>query len=256
MNIITELFQNLLAFLVLTTGNLGLAIITFTFLIRSALIPLTLPSLRSGQKIRELQPEIKKLQKKHKDDKQAMQQAQMELYKKYNVNPLAGCIPQLIQIGLLIVLYQVLITFLKHPQLEGITVVTQFLWLDLIHPDKTLVLPILAAVSQLVLSLMIVPATETPDVVPNNSKNKKIQEENTKEETVADMAQTMQQQMLFIMPIMTGFIAVNFPSGLAVYWIITTVFSIGQQWYISGWGGIPLYYQRVQTFITTKLKAV
>ena len=64
MNIITELFQNLLAFLVLTTGNLGLAIITFTFLIRSALIPLTLPSLRSGQKIRELQPEIKKLQKK------------------------------------------------------------------------------------------------------------------------------------------------------------------------------------------------
>lgn len=249
---ITGLFHSFLVFLVLITGNLGLAIVTFTFLIRSALIPLTLPSLRSGQKMRELAPEIKKLKTKHGDDKTAFQQAQVDLYKKYNINPLAGCIPQLIQIAILIILYQVLIKFLQHPELEGVTIVTQFLWMDLSKPDGMHVLPVFAALTQLVLSLMIAPATETRDIVPNNSKKKAIVEENKKEENIADMAQSMQQQMLFIMPVMTGFIAINFPSGLALYWIVTTIFSIGQQWYISGWGGIPVYYQRALVFITSR----
>ncbi len=250
MGFITDIFQNLLNFLVSTTGSLGFAIITFTFLIRSALLPITLPSLRSTKKMQKLQPEIKKLQKKHGKDKQALQQAQMELYKKYNINPLAGCIPQLAQLAVLILLYRTLLDFLNDPNL---LISTQFYWLDLSIPDTKYILPVLAMITQFFLSLMIAPGAEKRDIVPNNSKSKKIQKENEKEEDMAGMAQSMQQQMMFIMPLMTGFIALRFPSGLALYWVATTLFSIGQQWYISGPGGLVTYTQRAKLFISSKL---
>jgi len=92
---------------------------------------------------------------------------------------------------------------------------------------------------------MISPGAEVRDIVPNKSKLKKVQEANKKEENTAEMAATMQQQMLFIMPIMMGVIAASFPSGLALYWVISTVTSIIQQYYVSGWGGIQIYYQRL-----------
>lgn len=250
MEFITQGFQQLLLFLVDTTGSLGLAIIVFTFLIRSILVPITLPSLKSAKKIQEIQPEIKKLSKIHGKNKQALQQAQMELYKKYNVNPLSGCIPQLVQLGVLILLYQALITFINN---NGGVVDMNFLWLDLSIPDSKYVLPVLAVLTQLVLSLMIAPGAETPDIVPNTSKSKKIQKANVKEEDTADMARSMQQQMMFIMPLMTGFIALRFPSGLALYWVITTLFSIGQQWYVSGPGGLFTYVKRAQVFIKSKV---
>lgn len=250
MEFITQGFQQLLMFLVETTGSLGLAIIVFTFLIRSALVPLTLPSLRSMKKMQEIQPELKQLSKKHGKDKKALQQAQLDLYKKYNVNPLSGCIPQLAQLGVLILLYQALITFINN---NGGSVDMNFFWLDLSVPDKKYILPILAVITQLILSLMIAPGAETPDLVPNASKSKKIQKENEKEEDTADMARSMQQQMMFLMPLMTGFIALQFPSGLALYWVVTTIFSIGQQWYISGPGGLFLYANRAKVFISSKL---
>lgn len=252
MSFITDIFNNILIFLINTTGNLGYSIIVFTFLIRSALLPLTLPSLKSTKKMRDLQPELKNLQKKHPKDKQALQKAQMDLYKKYNVNPLAGCIPQLVQLGILIVLYRVLINFLNAPEINGTVVDPNFFWLDLSVPDSKYILPVVAAVTQFVLSLMIAPGAETRDIVPNKSKSKKIKEENKKEENTADMAQSMQQQMMFIMPIMTGFIALRFPSGLALYWVATTIFSIAQQYYISGPGGLKTYYQRLLAFVTKK----
>jgi len=250
MDIITGSFQQLLMFLVESTGSLGYAIIVFTFLVRSALLPITLPSLKSTKKMQELQPELKKLTKKHGKDRQALQQAQMELYKKYNINPLAGCIPQLAQLGVLILLYRALIDFIN---IHGADVDMNFFWLDLSVPDVKYVLPILAMVTQFVLSLMIAPGAETKDMVPNNSKSKKIQKANEKEEDAADMAKSMQQQMMFMMPLMTGFIALRFPSGLALYWVATTLFSIGQQWYISGPGGLVTYAQRAKVFVTSKL---
>jgi YidC/Oxa1 family membrane protein insertase len=76
-----------------------------------------------------------------------------------------------------------------------------------------------------------------------------VQKENEKEEDFAEMAAKMQQQLLFLMPIMTGVIAFQFPAGLALYWITTTLFSIGQQYYISGLGGIKTYYQRAKILI-------
>ncbi len=250
MEIITQGFNQLLVFLVETTGSLGLAIIVFTFLIRSVLVPLTLPSLRSAKKMQELQPEMKKLQKLHGKDRQALQKAQLELYKKYNVNPLSGCLPQLLQLGVLIVLYQTLIGFINA---NGSIVNMNFLWLDLAKPDSKYILPVLAMLTQLVLSLMIAPGAETKDIVANNAKTKTIQKLNEKEEDTADMAKSMQQQMMFMMPIMTGFIALKFPSGLALYWVATTLFSIGQQWYVSGPGGLVTYTQRALLFVKTKL---
>lgn len=244
MNFITQAITDVLLMLYQFSGSLGLAIIFFTLIIRSILLPLTASSLKASEKMRKLQPELNKLKKKHGKDNQSLQKAQMEMYKKYNVNPLAGCLPQIVQIAVLIILYHILIGFLAQTEINGISINPQFLWLDLTKPDALFVLPIVAGVSQLVLSLMIAPGGETRDIVPNDSKKKKVKEENKKEEDFAEMAASMQQQMLFIMPVMTGFLATRFPAGIPLYWVITTVISIIQQWYISGPGGLVTYYQR------------
>ena len=248
---ITQGIQEVLYFLVQTTGSLGYAIITFTFLVRSALLPITLPSLRSTKKMQELQPELKKLQKKHGKDRQSLQSAQMELYKKHNVNPLAGCIPQLAQLAVLILLYRALLDFISS---HAYNVDPNFFWLDLSVPDQLYILPVAAVVVQFILSLMIAPGAEKRDIIPNDSKSKKIQKQNKEETDMTDMAQSMQQQMMFIMPLMTGFIALRFPSGLALYWVATTLFSIGQQWYISGPGGLVRYTTKAYQFISSKLQ--
>jgi len=252
MTFFIEQFSNILLSLYTLVGDLGFTIIIFTVLVRAILLPITLPSLKSQKKIQKLQPEINKLKKKHGKDKQALQKAQMDLYKSYNVNPMGGCIPQLIQLGIMIVLYQSLISFLGNGEINGIVVNPNFLWLNLSIPDTKFILPVLAGAFQLILSLMIAPGGEVRDIVPNQSKSKKIQEANKKEEGVADMAASMQQQMIFIMPLMTGFFATKFPSGLALYWVITTIFSIVQQYFISGPGGLSSYYQRAVAFITKK----
>lgn len=235
-------FTQLLIFLNITLGSLGWAIVAFTILVRTVLLPLTISSIKSQKKMREIQPELKKLNSKHKNDKKALQQAQLGLYKKHNINPLAGCFPQLIQIFFLIMLFQALRKFLGDDTIGGDNL--QFFWMNLSQPDKTFALPIIAGVSQLLLSFMIAPGAEIPDIVANKSKSKKIQAANKKEENTADMAATMQQQMLFIMPLMTGYFAYTFASGIALYWVIATIFSIGQQYFISGWGGLTSYYQR------------
>lgn len=233
-------------------GDLGLSIILFTFLIRAVLFPLSIKTLKSQKEVKKLQPKLKELEKKHKGSPEKLNQARLELYKKYNVNPLAGCLPQLVQLGLLIVLYRVLINFFQHPEIMGVQVETDFLWMNLSQPDPKYVLPILAGVSQLFMALMIAPGGETPDIVPNQSKSKQVQKENKQEENMAEMAAMMQKQMIFFMPVMTAFIALRFPSGVALYWIATTLFSIGQQYYISGPGGLVTYYQRLKSFITKK----
>lgn len=245
-------FSQALGFFNALTGNVGFAIILFTLVIRFILLPITLPSIKAQKKMMDLKPEIDKLKKKHKGDATELQKAQMELYKKYNINPLAGCLPQLLQLGVLIVLYQTLLEFLKHTSYNGHELNLNLAWFNLSQPDGTYILPILAGVTQLVLSLMLMPATETPDVVPNNSKKLKIQEANKKEEDTAEMAATIQQQMLFMMPVMTGVFALSFPSGLSLYWVITTVFSIVQQYFISGPGGIVTYARRVQAVLKLK----
>jgi YidC/Oxa1 family membrane protein insertase len=241
MDLFTNLFQTILIFLYSTFGNLGVAIIVFTILIRLVLLPLTLPSIKSSKKIQELQPELKKLKAQHKGDKQALALAQAALYKSYNINPLAGCLPQLVQLFILIVLYQSIIGLFNE---QNGQYNLNFFWVDLSQFDPTYILPVVAGITQFLLSLMILPVTQTRDLVPNDSKSKTVQDANRKEEDIAEMAVTMQQQMVFLMPVMTVFIALKLPSGLALYWVAGTLITMATQYFVSGWGGLATYWNR------------
>src|SRR5260221_4794302 len=143
-----------LKFLTLTTGNFGLAIIALTILLRVLLIPLSLPTLKSQKKMRDLKPELDKLKTKHKGDAKAMQAAQMQLYKEHNVNPFSGCLPYILQLVIIIALYNVLRSFVPDAAKQGFLIQTQFLGLNLSKPDPSRIIPIFAAVTQLILSLM------------------------------------------------------------------------------------------------------
>lgn len=225
------LYQSLLFFYQLFGGNLGLSIIAITLITKLILLPLTIPSLRSAKKMQDLKPELDRLKAKH-TEKAALQQAQVALYKERGINPMAGCLPQIFQIIILISLYQVFMYFLKQSSIGGITLNPYFIYLDLTKPDRTYIMPVLAGISQLVFSLMMQSGLESHVQNPKKKDDKK------KEEDKLEMASSMQQQMVYMMPAMTVIISLNFPSGLVLYWVISTVFSLIQQYFFSGWGGL------------------
>ena len=213
---INEMFLSLITVYAQFLGNnLGLAIIGLTLSIRVVLLPIIVPSLKSSQQLQTLKPEIDKLKKKHKDDKQALSQATLKLYKTHKVNPAAGCLPQIVQIVLFIAFYQALISSLNANVFGDIA--TNFFWLDLIQPDKTYILPVMIGLSQLVLSLAMMPPG--PKKKPSKAKSS----------TSDDMQDAMRMQMTYFMPAFTAFIATRFPSGLALYWFTSTTFSLVQQ---------------------------
>lgn len=217
-----------------TGGNLGLAIILLTLLIRSVLIPFTLPQLKSAKKMNELKPELDALKRKYKDDPKLFQAKQVEFFRTHKLNPAAGCLPMIAQLVVLIALYQVFMNSLNGDSLVSST---QFLLWNLKEKDTTFILPALAGILQLVTSLAILPAVENE---PEKRKGTVAEKED-----VAEMAQTMQSQMVFLMPVMTVIFSLQFPSGLALYWVITTAFSLVQQLVVSGPGAIPLYLKKV-----------
>jgi YidC/Oxa1 family membrane protein insertase len=238
----TNLVLNCLLFFNSLVGNLAVAIVIFTVLFRLITLSFTYKSLKSMGKMRALNGEIKALRQKYKNDPQALNLAQLELYKKHNLNPLSGCLPQILQLAMLIIFYNALRSLIEMEGLTG----TQFFWFNLTQPDSLHIIPLLAALSQLFLSLMVSPGAETPDLIPDQAKKKSLQELNKKEEDTAEMAAMMQKQMLFMMPFMSGFIAWSLPAGLGFYWIISTLFSIGQQFFISGPGGLKVYAHRLK----------
>lgn len=238
----TLLYQPLLQaliFLYKITGSFGLAILALTVVIRAILVPVTIPALKSAKKMSELKPHLDALKEKHGSDKQRLQQEQLRLYREHGVNPAAGCLPYLVQFLVLIALYQVFIFFLQHGKVDGMVVNMQFFWMDLAKTDKTYILPILAGATQLVLSLMMMPETKKLEI-----REKKLEQE--KEKKNEDMQEQMQKQMLFLMPAMTVFIGISLPSGLALYWVATTVFSLVQQYFITGWGGVRPYLVKLK----------
>ena len=232
LNFLIAPINNLLIFLYGISGqNLGLAIIFLTLIVRGVLVPITIPSLRSAKKLQELKPHLDKLKQKHKD-KQKLQLATLELYKQHGINPAPGCLPQIAQLLVLIALYQVFINFINGGQYNGQSLNLNFLWLDLGKADPYYILPVLAGLTQLIFSFMMTSGLESHVKAPKNKDEKK------KEEDSMEMAQSMQQQMLYLMPAMTVIIALKFPSGLALYWVITTLFSLVQQYLVSGLGGL------------------
>ncbi|HNP35789.1 MAG TPA: membrane protein insertase YidC [Woeseiaceae bacterium] len=180
-------------------GNWGVAIILVTALIKLAFYKLTEASGRSMAKMRELQPRMKALQDRYKDDRQALSQAMMDLYKREKVNPAAGCLPILIQMPFFLSFYWVLVESVEMRQAPFALWIT-----DLSSRDPYFILPLIMGAAMLV-QQRLNPAPADP----------------------------MQARIMQIMPVMfTGFFAF-FPSGLVLYWVTNTLLSIAQQWKIN-----------------------
>lgn len=222
----TILYQPLYNFLIfiawLIPGHsIALAIIILTIIIRVILLPTSIKAAKLQVKNLELQPKISKIKSEIKDQKE-QSQAMMELYKNEGVSPFGSCLPLLIQLPILIVLYQVfrsglsannfshLYSFVPRPE----TLNTLFLGLDLNKPDPWL-LPIIAGLLQAALSMMTMPPK------PKTDENK------------ADPMMMMSRQMIFLLPITTVLFGRAMPSALVIYWIVTTAFSVVQQWYVN-----------------------
>lgn len=218
----------------LTGNNLGLAIILLTLIIRGILVPFTIPQLKTAKKMQLLKPELDALKKKYGQDPKTFQAKQVEFYRTHNLNPAAGCLPMIAQLIVLIALYQVFMNSLNG---GSVVTTTQFLLWNLKEKDTTYILPLLAGILQFVTSLAILPAVENKPEERKGSVKAR--------EDVADMAAAMQSQMVFLMPVMTVIFSLQFPSGLALYWVITTAFSLVQQLLVSGPGAIPHYLNKI-----------
>jgi YidC/Oxa1 family membrane protein insertase len=189
----------LLAFIYDYVGNWGVSIIFVTVLIKLVFYKMTETSGRSMAKMRNLQPRIKALQERYKDDRQQLSQQMMDLYKREKVNPAAGCLPILIQMPFFLAFYWVLIESVEMRQAPFALWIT-----DLSTRDPYFILPLIMGAAML-LQQKLNPAPADP----------------------------VQARVMQIMPIMfTGFFAF-FPSGLVLYWATNTVLSIAQQWKIN-----------------------
>ncbi|MDP3880504.1 MAG: YidC/Oxa1 family membrane protein insertase [Dehalococcoidales bacterium] len=212
-------------------GSFGLTIIVLTAVIRGLMYPLTLKQLRASKAMQSIQSQIAELRKKYAKDKQQLAKEQMKLYKESGMNP-AGCLlPMLIQMPVWIALYQSIIRVLAVAP-EGFLSLSQhlypswplvfslvpleskFLWLDLALPDQFLLLPILVGGTMWVQQKMMMSPTGDPK------------------------QQAQSQMMLYTMPLMFAFLTLSFPSGLAIYWVMSNVISIATQYFVTGWGGL------------------
>jgi YidC/Oxa1 family membrane protein insertase len=197
------------------------AVAMVTLLLRLALTPLQLNQQKSARKQQALRPKLEELQKKYKDDREKLAQAQMKLYQEAGVQPVGGCLTLVIQLPLMIGLYQAIIRTLASTPLQllalpddiyrwipGISrlipLKSQFLWLDLALPDPYYILPVLVVVSAWYYQkLLTPPATDAQSAA-------------------------MSKQMQIMMPLMTGFFAATYASGLAVYFLISNLVGILQ----------------------------
>ena len=155
---------------------------------------LTFSQSKSMEAMKRMQPEMQALQERYKDKPEEYQRKVMELYKENKVNPLGGCLPMVVQLPFLWALFAVL---------RGFDFGTGFLWLtSLSAPDPLYILPVLSAVTTYLQMIM----------------------------TSADASQ---KSMMYIMPVFIGYISINFPAGLVIYWVVSNLFSMGQQYVIA-----------------------
>src|SRR5713101_8742697 len=243
--------------------DFGLAIIALTIAIRLAVYPLYVTQIRSQRAMAELGPAMNELKQKYGKDRARFAEEQMKLYKEYGVNPMAGCLPLVLQMPILFALYSALLQLgcglggggsncpgLTHDAAESIlgfltnifanpvsaggTLDTSAHWLPwltngLQHPDPLFILPVVAGAAQLVASVMAMPAKPVASTDPN---------------------QRMFQSMAYTFPLMTVVLGAQFPSGLTLYWIATTLFQIVQQYFVSGWGQLPKYLKFLKNIPT------
>ena len=190
---------NLLAFLYGLVGNWGWAIVLLTCLVKAILYPISAAGYKSMARMRDVAPRMKALQEKFKDDKQALNQAMMELYRREKINPAGGCFPLLLQIPVFLALYWVLLATVELRGAEWMLWVT-----DLSSPDAFLILPLV------MMATMIIQMKLSP------------------QPTDAAQARVMK-----FMPLVFGVMFFFFASGLVLYWLTNNLLSIWQQWYVN-----------------------
>ncbi|WP_186576862.1 YidC family membrane integrase SpoIIIJ [Aquibacillus kalidii] len=187
--------------------NYGLSIVLVTILIRLVLLPLNVKQLKSSKAMQDIQPELQKVREKYssKDAKtqQKLQQETMELFQKNGVNPLAGCLPVIVQMPILIAFYHAIMR-------TGEIKEHSFLWVQLGEPDPYYILPIIAAAATfLQQKLMMSGTTQTQNsMMPQMT------------------------MMLYMMPIMIGVFAIFFPAALSLYWVVGNIFMVLQTLFI------------------------
>lgn len=249
MNILIAPFINALVGLYHLFGNFGWAVIAVTVIIRILLIPLVLPTLKSSKKMMLLQPKLKEIQAKFKNDKKALAAAQMELYKKEGVNPLGGCLPQILQIAVLIIFFSAFNMVVNYSmgkgnlqainrnlipafQLkEGYQMNLSFLGSDLTKSPSqiskmgmglNMILPIFlllgSAVTQFFSSKLMMPAPKLDKQAVALTKDKE-----------DDMMGAMRNQSLYMMPAMTLFLGWSFNLGILLYWFMNSAVMLVQQ---------------------------
>lgn len=231
------LFNGLLFLVKYIPGHdLGLAIILLTLIIKFALYIPSLSSIRASRQLQTLQPQLKKIQEQYKNDKEKLAQEQMKLYRDSKVNPLASCLPLIIQIPFFIGLYQVFIGGLKidanhllqgselshvYPALRAYFEQTPIntMFLGFIDLGKS------GGVANIVMALVAGGAQFWQTKMLAAPKEPKLKE--AKDES---MTASMNKQMTYLLPLFTAYLAYKFPAGLGLYWVVQSAFTIVQQY--------------------------
>lgn len=242
---------------------LGFSIIALTVAVRMLLWPLTTAQLKSTQKMAALKPHLDRIKSEHGHDKVRHQSEVSKLYKEHNVNPLAGCLPLILQLPVFFALYNVLQKIVELNSNEAVDVINQkiypflsafkvdkipdmhFLGLDLASKPNQwqqlgiliLLVPILTGAFQFVQSKMMTPAVSATAIKTTKPGKIKAEEKTSMEDSMAQM----QGQMVFLMPAMIAFFSYGFPVGLALYWNTFTIIGIIQQYKVSGAGSLNKY---------------
>lgn len=228
--LISPMVNVLLFFYSILGQSFPLAIVVTTIIVRLITLPLTLPQQRSSRKMAELAPQLEEIKKKYGNDKNKLAQAQMQLYKENNVNMFGGCLPLILQLVIMIAFYQAItgalainplqLLSLSHrvaPQLAALVPInSKFLGFDLGMPDSRPVL-------NLVLPVLVVATTY-------------LQQKLATPPSVDASAAAMTRQMNLMMPLMFGLFALQFASGLSIYFIVSNLVGIAQYKLIGGRG--------------------
>jgi YidC/Oxa1 family membrane protein insertase len=212
---ISKVMIVIMGFFHTVTRSWGFSIILLAVLINLVTFPLTIKSFKSMKKMQELHPQMEQLKKQYKEAPDKLNKAVMELYKKYNINPLSGCLPILLQMPIFIALYSAL---MKAIELRN----TSFFWIkDLSSPDAVklpFTLPLIGD-SINILPLIMVAAMVMQQKISTNTMGSAVTAEQKEQQKI----------MLIVMPIVFGFIFYSMPSGLVLYWVVNTLLTIAEQ---------------------------
>jgi len=229
---------NLLVFIYdfLPFKDFGFAIIIVTLLIKFILIPLSRKQIESQKKMAEMQPKIKEIQDKHKGNKEEQSKALMEFYKETKTNPFAGCLPMIVQLVFLIAIYRVLFNISEAGLMVDANTLYSFIpdpgqinkmFLGIVDLSKALDLKALTLMS--IPHIVLILAAAGAQYVQAKMMMAKQPKKEPAKDGKPDFAQMMTKQMLYLGPLLTLFIGVKFPAGLALYWLVSTGFMIIQQ---------------------------